>query len=138
MAVFSGKNLKVETPTGTPVLHVQQAEVTEDPELQEYGSSSTSGNRRGVAGLTRVGGSITVALVGSGHTIGNASGPIPGSTTASMSLWEDSTDENTKHLFTTVLWGEATYGVDADSGAIATATIPFISNGTYTRPDRAT
>ena len=136
MAVFSGKNLKVECPSGTEVLHVQSVTITENPDIQEYGSSSTSGNRRGVAGLTRVGGSITVAAVESGNTVGKSGGPVPGTST-SLNIWEKGTDDKTKLKFTDVLWGEASYSVDADSGAIATVTIPFISNGTYTRAPRS-
>ena len=136
MAVFSGKNLKVEVPTGTPLLHVQSVSVSEETNTQEYMSSSTEGNIRGVTGGTRVTGTVTVYAVESGNTIGKSGGPVPGTST-SMTIWENKNEDTTMHIISDVLWVDVSVEQDNESGAIVTKSITFISNGTYTRPTSA-
>lgn len=138
MAVISGKNIACTFGAeSTTLLDLVEFSVEETPDPQVYSSGSTDGQKRRIPGVLDVTGSITVLAHDSaaGGAIPNAE--ITPGVSCALNLYEKSGDDDTKHAFTSVMWGEVSYGGDAESGAIERITIAFGNNGTYTRPRTA-
>lgn len=127
--VISGKNLAV-TWDGATVSDVKSVTFDDDPNLQAYGSSGTSGRKARIPGTGDLTGSMEIVGVGSG---GPSSGLFDSGDTGTLVVIEDS-NLITDHTHTMVVRiGRISVTVDADDGTIVGYNVSFEGNGAYTK-----